>query len=123
MRISHKSKGFPFYRASAWRKKSHKTLHRIFLRLSSVPPPLSPLFTPLPIFGKLVRYFAPKHRVTHQKRIKLNIINTKKRERLMEKKEMYVAPEVEIIEVSVERGFEASATDPGIGGGDLDLPF
>ena len=41
----------------------------------------------------------------------------------MEKKEMYVAPEVEIIAVSVERGFEASATDPVIGGGDLDLPF
>ena len=41
----------------------------------------------------------------------------------MEKKEMYVAPEVEIITVSVERGFEASATDPETGGGDLDLPF
>ena len=29
----------------------------------------------------------------------------------MEKKEMYVAPEVEIIEVSVEKGFIASSTE------------
>ena len=27
----------------------------------------------------------------------------------MEKKEMYVAPEVEVLEVSVEKGFEGSA--------------
>ena len=40
----------------------------------------------------------------------------------MEKKEMYVAPEVEIIEVSVEKGFNASASDPVIGGGDVNLP-
>ena len=33
----------------------------------------------------------------------------------MEKKEMYVAPEVEIIEVSVEKGFAGSLT-----GGDED---
>ena len=29
----------------------------------------------------------------------------------MEKKEMYVAPEVEIIEVSVEKGFAGSQTE------------
>ena len=29
----------------------------------------------------------------------------------MEKKEMYVAPEVEILEVSVEKGFEGSLGD------------
>ena len=38
----------------------------------------------------------------------------------MEKKEMYVAPEVEILFVSVEKGFQASyddgGVDPGIGG-------
>ena len=34
----------------------------------------------------------------------------------MEKKEMYVAPEVEILEVSVEKGFEGSNT------GDFDFP-
>ena len=33
----------------------------------------------------------------------------------MEKKEMYVAPEVEIIEVSVEKGFEASFEAPDHG--------
>ena len=31
----------------------------------------------------------------------------------MEKKEMYVAPEVEILEVSVEKGFEGSNDEPG----------
>ena len=31
----------------------------------------------------------------------------------MEKKEMYVAPEVEVLEVSVERGFEGSFTTDG----------
>ena len=35
----------------------------------------------------------------------------------MEKKEMYVAPEVEIIEVSVEKGFAFSNED--IVGGDI----
>ena len=30
----------------------------------------------------------------------------------MEKKEMYVAPEVEIINVSVEKGFQASGDRP-----------
>ena len=30
----------------------------------------------------------------------------------MEKKEMYVAPEVEILEVSVEKGFEGSTENP-----------
>ncbi len=29
----------------------------------------------------------------------------------MEKKEMYVAPEVEILEVQVEKGFEGSTVD------------
>ena len=44
----------------------------------------------------------------------------------MEKKEMYVAPEVEIINVSVEKGFQSSSTttipnDPDDwGGGGLD---
>ena len=33
----------------------------------------------------------------------------------MEKKEMYLAPEVEILEVMVEKGFEASLV-PGGGG-------
>ena len=33
----------------------------------------------------------------------------------MEKKEMYVAPEVEIIAVSVEKGFAGSVTIPGTG--------
>ena len=33
----------------------------------------------------------------------------------MEKKEMYVAPEVEVLEVVVEKGFSASFT-PGGGG-------
>ena len=32
----------------------------------------------------------------------------------MEKKEMYVAPEVEIINVSVEKGFQASYDDGGV---------
>ena len=32
----------------------------------------------------------------------------------MEKKEMYVAPEVEILEVSVEKGFEGSNDDPAV---------
>ena len=35
----------------------------------------------------------------------------------MEKKEMYVAPEVEILEVSVEKGFAATDTTGGIGEG------
>ena len=39
----------------------------------------------------------------------------------MEKKEMYVAPEVEILEVSVEKGFEGSIVEDGggasLGGG------
>ena len=36
----------------------------------------------------------------------------------MEKKEMYVAPEVEIINVSVEKGFQASAGGGSQGGYD-----
>ena len=35
----------------------------------------------------------------------------------MEKKEMYVAPEVEILEVQVEKGFAASPLDGGSQGG------
>ena len=31
----------------------------------------------------------------------------------MEKKEMYVAPEVEVLEVAVEKGFEGSLDEPG----------
>ena len=37
----------------------------------------------------------------------------------MEKKEMYVAPEVEVLEVAVEKGFEGSLVDPGIDKPDL----
>ena len=36
----------------------------------------------------------------------------------MEKKEMYVAPEVEILEVSVEKGFSASIDGPDTGDSD-----
>ena len=32
----------------------------------------------------------------------------------MEKKEMYVAPEVEVLEIAVEKGFQASADGPTI---------
>ena len=32
----------------------------------------------------------------------------------MEKKEMYLAPEVEILEVEVEKGFAGSTNDPTI---------
>ena len=40
----------------------------------------------------------------------------------MEKKEMYVAPEVEILEVAVEKGFAGS--DPSFGDdGDAGAPF
>ena len=37
----------------------------------------------------------------------------------MEKKEMYVAPEVEVIAVSVEKGFAASPK-PDVPGGDVE---
>ena len=41
----------------------------------------------------------------------------------MEKKEMYLAPEVEILEVEVEKGFAGSNdSDPDFGGG-IDDPF
>ena len=40
----------------------------------------------------------------------------------MEKKEMYLAPEVEVLEVEVEKGFQASSGDPTIGGDDT-FPF
>ena len=35
------------------------------------------------------------------------------------KKEMYVAPELEVLEVMVEKGFEASPGKPSIEGGDF----
>jgi len=35
------------------------------------------------------------------------------------KKEMYVAPELEVLEVMVEQGFQAS---PGHSGGEFDVP-
>ena len=38
----------------------------------------------------------------------------------MEKKEMYLTPEVEVLEVMVEKGF--AATDATVGG-DVDSPF
>ncbi len=41
----------------------------------------------------------------------------------MEKKEMYVAPEVEILEVSVEKGFEGSNTGGSQEGYDPDAPI
>ena len=46
----------------------------------------------------------------------------------MEKKEMYVAPEVEILEVAVEKGFQASTVenpnDPSFGDdGTSGFPF
>ena len=38
----------------------------------------------------------------------------------MEKKEMYVAPEVEVLEVAVEKGFAASPQlQPGEDGGEI----
>ena len=42
----------------------------------------------------------------------------------MEKKEMYVAPEVEILEVAVEKGFQASLEEDDQTGGSSDIePF
>ena len=41
----------------------------------------------------------------------------------MEKKEMYVAPEVEILEVAVEKGFQASSDGPTVDVDPGDLPF
>ena len=38
----------------------------------------------------------------------------------MEKKEMYVAPEVEILEVAVEKGFAATGGDDKPGNGGVD---
>ena len=43
----------------------------------------------------------------------------------MEMEKFYVAPEVEVLEVAVERGFEASPVEPvgpgsGIGAGEID---
>ena len=38
----------------------------------------------------------------------------------MEKKEMYVAPEVEVLEIAVEKGFAGSITGPNLGD-DTDL--
>ena len=42
----------------------------------------------------------------------------------MEKKEMYVAPEVEVLEVVVEKGFAATDSVPGggIDAGEPDVP-
>ena len=37
----------------------------------------------------------------------------------MEKKEMYVAPEVEVLEVAVEKGFQGSLVNPPSAGDDL----
>ena len=41
----------------------------------------------------------------------------------MEKKEMYVAPEVEVLEVAVEKGFAASPENGSVGGGQGDEDF
>ena len=40
----------------------------------------------------------------------------------MEMENLYLAPEVEVLEVAVERGFEASNPDATVGG-DMDNPF
>lgn len=34
----------------------------------------------------------------------------------------YVSPVVEVLEVEVEKGYSASASDPNFGGGDVILP-
>jgi len=39
------------------------------------------------------------------------------------KKEMYVAPELEVLEVMVEQGFAASPQDPVLGGEYPEDPF
>lgn len=41
----------------------------------------------------------------------------------MEKKEMYLAPEVEILEVEVEKGFAGSTNDPTITDDTGGFPF
>ena len=42
----------------------------------------------------------------------------------MEKEMKYVAPEVEVLEVMVEKGFEGSGTPPDATvGGDVSVPF
>ena len=41
----------------------------------------------------------------------------KNKRRIMEKKEMYLAPEVEILEVEVEKGFAGSLGEGGSQGG------
>ena len=40
----------------------------------------------------------------------------------MEMENLYVSPEVEVLEVEVERGFRNSTDDPEFGGGDVNLP-
>ena len=39
----------------------------------------------------------------------------------MEKKEMYVAPEVEVLEIAVEKGFAASPGGSDVPGGGVDV--
>lgn len=40
----------------------------------------------------------------------------------MEMEKNYVSPVVEVMEVEVEKGYSASASDPNFGGGDVILP-
>ena len=68
--------------------------------------------------GNVVRYekrHVIKNREIKQINNKLNSINNLKTVMIM-KKEMYVAPELEVLEVMVEAGFVASI--PGTGTGD-----
>ena len=39
----------------------------------------------------------------------------------MEMEKFYVAPEVEVLEVAIERGFAGSISGPGLGGDDTDM--
>lgn len=41
----------------------------------------------------------------------------------MEMEKFYVAPEVEVLEVAIERGFAGSGEGPSVGVDDDDLPF
>ena len=39
----------------------------------------------------------------------------------MEMEKFYVAPEVEVLEVAIEKGFAGSISGPGLGGDDSDM--
>ena len=69
--------------------------------------------------GYTILYIAPYGHIENRK-LKSNY-KLKNSKTIMEKKEMYLAPEVEVLEVEVEKGFAASPiTDGGgveVGGG------